>query len=631
MSTKSKILLCFIAILAGYSFSSAYNTYVEMSLQNNLIMNNEFFSKTSYQYEVDVEEIISNYENMAREENFVLFSIENSSDGQYIYYYDPTLNTEFMKIVDNYEKQCYQNCIIFVEQKIEDFSIGTYDIEVFSEDTITRDIYDKYNIDVEEIVHHSEDHSDNFNLIRYHYYSTVITAVLTIFMMICILIIELISNIKKINLYSVYGYSYKTLIGDWNKSYIMFFLIIYLVIFNVVCLLIVRNVHFIKYGFLYSIFIFLITYITFLITTYYFYTKIRKVYHFRFLKSSIIYFGTILSILTVLSLYFVNTTINYYKISSDANEAFDINKNYYYLNYDLSLNEETQAKIAKDLIDNHSGIYRQYAEIELGKTPILFSDYSIFSENGYIYDINGELIIPDESKNILYYTDESALNNLSNHGLNIDLYEKMQIRDNGEEYITLSPFVSTVKLKDIVLIIVESDALYISNVYIKSESKLNAEELFSRVFIDHGINSDVKVFEVGESQIKKNIEDKYTDNAISSIVSVISIVIANIFFTLLIFQKNKDKIIISNVLGYNYFNRMYIVIREFIITCLMSLIMMFIIGVYAVYLYVIIFIIQYIVFDLNIRLLTKKSLTKHLKGEMEWSNLILLLRVMEKK
>ncbi|MFV0498571.1 MAG: hypothetical protein ACK5NF_00830 [Bacilli bacterium] len=243
---------------------------------------------------------------------------------------------------------------------------------------------------------------------------------------------------------------------------------------------------------------------------------------------------------------------------------------------------------------------------------MLISDYSILNEQGTIYDINGKPLSYSEDENITYYIDKDYLARI--HSL--AGYEKVQIKDNGKHYDTLSPFTTTVKLRDVVLIIYGSESLYVSNVYIKAKSNEHAEQIFTKVYKNNNIDLDVSVVELGQDQFKNQANNAFKENVVTSIVAIICILLANIFYTLLVFQNNKNKILISNIFGQNYYNRMSCVIKYFLIVWLFTIVIMIIVGVYAMHLYLVVFIAQFIVMNLYIKYLTKKSIVKHLKEEL---------------
>ncbi len=614
MKNKNYLLVLLVAILSAYSFSNLYSKYQFKSLTDDL-SENGVSHRVNYDLSMSLDEdiVLSNYDNLATNEEFVLYSLGFQEDDKVLKYYNPSQDSSFTEIINDYQKQCTIDCIKVIEVSPNDFSLGLSSIQVYSSSKIDKSLFSKYSLDVifaDEYIDldHVIEEESMIQKMLVEYYLYIIINILICITLLFILFINIITNIREINLHAIYGYKFKTLFWDFNKRYLKSYLLLYLSVFILLTLAIYRNLAIILSSMLYALLQLLLIYVLFIIIQVIFYKGIKRHYQHRHLRKSIVILSIIIAILTVLTVQFMSSSITNTSSYLNIDKAYEIEKDYYELDHDMSIDVQTHAKISNVLVDEYGAIYRTFTDYDY---KMLQVEESFFKTNG-IKDIDGNKIVP--SLDAAYIVDSKVLGDSFEYGFMS--YDLVYIQDTGLDYITLDYLTPTVQLSDVIIVVKSREEMLASNVSLYSESPETAQKIFTKVYQDHGLEYEPKFSVLGNVIIKDEYYEKSISTILSAIVALTTILIANVSYTYLIFEHNKERILLANIYGHGYFNRMRDMLKEFAIVALMTLTIMMVIGIYATLIYLAILVIQFIVLNIVTNNLVGKSLVSNLKEEM---------------
>lgn len=615
MKNKKLIIVVLLAILFAYSFSNLFSKYQEKYFLNDLSKNNiNHIVSYDVKEPISTKELLNVYDDIASNENIVLYSFIYKGDNKYINYYNPSKISEFNYLINNYKSTCSLNCIEFQEIQINDFSLGISSIQFFSTTKIDKSIFDKYNLNVSYVdeydVNHEIEEDSSIQRLLNEYNLFIIINILICITLIFILFTSIIKNIYEINLYGVYGYRFKTLFSDLNKKYLKINLIVYFSFSIFFSLIFYRNFSIFTSVLLFLIIQAIIVYIIFTLFLFSFYNNIKKDFKYKYIRKSIVIMSLVVSVMSVLTIQFMKSSLIYTSTYLKAEESYKISKNYYSLDQDMSMDIEMQKNISNTLINDYNAIYRV---LMIDDEYVLEVEESFFKSN-MIKDIDGNEV--KVIQNTAYVTKNSNNEINSKFKWGYDSFDLVYLQDKDEEYITLDNEIPNVKLSDAIIIVKSSNEMLISNVSISSSSKENVEKIFNEVYEKYNIKYKPKYHKIGNAFLKEEFNDKSISSIFSVIIAFIALLITNISYTYLIFENNKDKILLSNIYGHRYINRMSFVLKEFFTSILITFTLLILLGIYSYVIFGIIIIVEFIILNIITVNLVNKNLINNIKEEL---------------
>lgn len=622
MDKKFKLtLLILISILISQSFTKIYTDFKQYKFLSSFESN-----ATVIRFDYSLKETINEDKSIEKlnqyliDNNFILFNFKNYPNNIFEYY-SPTNIDKWNNKIEEYKSKCGPSCFTTRQMSYKDLNVsGSYSItgeNKISHNDISNNI--PYLIVVDEIQDDVHAISDTAYFIN-EYKLYILLEILIIFSIIFIFYFDFFKELDKIILYSIYGYSFISFLKYFFKNR---FLIPYsfLVMLSTI-LFIIRQKTLESFFAIVILNILIFCSITLILVPLKFlvFNNIRKKLKYNILYFSVAFSSIILSIFIVLAVSLLSTLKYNFEIKNNIETSNNVLDNYYQVEFDQSINFEDQILMSETLLNEYNATSIQFIEQGIdpssGSKNKLVVDKFFLEDNPQIKNINGSDIILDNESKVYILTTGDELD--FSYFKTQDIFEIIYVTDDGRKYNTFDLFIPYTELNETLIEVIQEYPL-ISNVYLQASSENEAIKVYQDIYSKYNVETRPIIHKVTYDSFEDELQVKTKSSIYATILSILCIVIATSFYTLLIFTKYKTKIILSYIYGYNkivIFKNLICEIAIVFSFAFVTLFFIFNISIFEYAILLLIFIFEIILMYFSVQKLLKKSVINFIKGEI---------------